>query len=147
MIRRFSNKIGAFTLFETIQTLILVSILVTILGSTFFYIYRYHNGLSEKLAKQGSLHQLGYLVLEDYADDRYFEYTGESLFFESDSVTYLLGSEVIRNQGLRVDTFKVSGSAEEMDGMVSLKFFVGTESLSLLLESEKPFVMEEASTL
>jgi len=147
MTHRFSNKSRAFTLFETIQTLILISILISILGSTFFYLYQYHNNLTKKLSIQGSLDQLEYLLLKDYANDRYMEFTGDRIIFGADSTTYQLGSQVIRNQGVRVDTFEILGTAEENAGALSVRFIKDDESLGILLKQEKTFEMEGESPL
>jgi len=127
-----------------VQTVILVSILLTILGGTVFYVWRYHTNISQKLSAQNEVAEFKYLLFKDFGRYRDFKFDGTLITFPEDSIVYQLGNPAIRTQGARTDTFNIASQANWLNEDISMNLqsskyssrFVLSGSLIEEVESE-----------
>ncbi len=138
MPKRLEPAVPGFTLLELIQVMIMVAILVTLIGGSVFYFSRYHKSLEQELAQQSQFNLLYLLMHQDAQKYRFYELGGSSLSFASktDTVLYQLGSSVIRQQGVRTDTFSIAMLANPSVAGVSFQAAYGDRTIRFILPKD-----------
>ena len=125
----------AFTLFELVMVMLLISILVTLLGSIFINTYRFHGQLLGRTQRLAQYQEVRHLLQKDFNRTKYFEVSANTLTFlsEKDSIHYIFGDRIVRHQAARSDTFSTKAEILEDTASVHIALYLnqGTASLQL----------------
>ena len=147
-MRKRISKLSAFTLFELMLVMILISIIVTILGSALYNVNGFHKRLKDRVDTVGSFKEFKYAINRDFNRMKYYEITEQKLIFTNgvDSVFYSFGENIVRQQSVRVDSIQVEGTLFFNDSITSIRLLLGERTTQIRLPSASSGVLSYKST-
>lgn len=141
------SKLPAFTLFELLLVMILISIIVTILGSTLYNVNGFHKRLKDRVDVVGSFKAFKYAIHRDFNRMKYYEISDQKLIFSDgiDSVFYSFGENIVRQQSVRVDSIPVKGVLFFNDSITSIHLQLGERMTQMRLPSASSGILSYKS--
>ena len=137
MRRKKSSRLSAFTLFELLLVMILISIVVTILGSALYNVNGFHKRLKDRVDRVATFKEFNYAINRDFNRMKFYEITGDRLIFTDgvDSVFYSFGNKIIRQQSVRIDSIPLEGTLFFNDSITTVRLLVGDRVTQIRLPS------------
>ncbi len=132
-----NSKLSAFTLFELLMVMILISIVVTVLGATLYNVGSFHKRLKDRVEQVGSFKEVKYVIYRDFNRMKFYEASSTELIFTDgiDTVFYSFGEKIVRQQGIRVDSLLVTGGLSLTDSTATIMLLLGERKTSIRLPS------------
>ena len=142
------SKFSAFTLFELLLVMILISIIVTILGTTLYNVTGFHKRLKDRVDVVGSFKEFKYAINRDFNRMKYYEISGQKLIFTNgiDTVFYTFGENIVRQQSVRTDSMLVKGTLFFNDSITSIHLLLGERTTQVRLPSVSSGLLSYQST-
>lgn len=132
-----SKRLSAFTLIELLLVMILISIIVTILGSTLYNVTGFHKRLKSKVDQVGNFKEVKYAISRDFNRMKFYEVNTDKLTFSDgiDTVFYSFGAEIVRQQGVRIDSIPLQSALSYNDSITSITLLLGERRTNIRLPS------------
>ncbi len=132
-----NNQLSAFTLFELLLVMILISIIVTILGSAFYNVNSFHKRLRDRVDQVGSFKEVKYAISRDFNRMKFYHVASDKLVFSDgiDTVLYSFGEQTVRQQGVRVDSIMLQSALSFSDSTASVVLLLGERRTTIRLPS------------
>lgn len=130
-----SERLSAFTLIELLLVMILISIIVTILGSTLYNVTGFHKRLKGRVDQVGSFKEVKYAISRDFNRMKFYEVDTDKLIFSDgiDTVFYSFGEKIVRQQGVRIDSIPLQGALSYNDSITSITLLLGERKTNIRL--------------
>lgn len=135
MTRKMNDKLKAFTLYELLLVMILISIVVTIIGAALYNVSGFHKRLKDKVDQVGSFKEVQYMIHRDFNRLKFYTATADQLLFTNgmDTVLYAFGDHIVRQQGVRTDSLSLQGALTLSDTTASITFLLGERKTNMRL--------------
>ncbi len=144
---RSQNSLLAFTLLELLQVMILVAVLMTLVGGTFYYFSTYHLQLTDRLDATSEINQVHRLLQRDAGQYRTFDFENARLVFSTDTDTtaYVFGEPIVRQQGIRLDTFQIRGTTHYTGDGLTVYLASGDIGIRFMLSNHRRLNLDSAT--
>lgn len=117
------------------MVMILISIIVTILGSALYNVGTFHKQLLGRVDQVGSFKEVKYAMSRDFNRMKFYQAESDKLIFSDgiDTVLYSFGERTVRQQGVRVDSIMLQSVLSSNDSTTSIVLLLGERKTTIRL--------------
>lgn len=131
------SRLPAFTLFELLLVMILISVVVTILGSALYNVNGFHKRLKSRVDQVSTFKEVKYAISRDFNRMKFYQVESNNLVFTDgvDTVLYSFGDKTVRQQGVRTDSMMLQSALSSNDTTTTVTLLLGDKRTSIRLPS------------